>query len=72
MEMAIEYYIGVDGPTITSVSSPQELYEALDVLHSLVVEEMEKAGETPTLNLMAKHLSDAMERMVKTFADLEE
>lgn len=63
--MAIEHYVGTSGPTIEGIATEQELYEAVDVLHTLV---MDGLGEDhPALRL----LSDLMDEIMKLYPEVE-
>lgn len=53
--MAINYYVGTDGPTIT-VENAEELYEALDLLHTQIM-------DTCSDDTLLRILSDAMDRV---------
>ena len=39
--MSIEYYLGMEGPTIV-LESPEELYEAIDILHTQVMDNLDE------------------------------
>lgn len=53
--MSINYYVGISAPCI-EVESAQELYDALDLLHTQV---MDNLNEHPAL---LKILSEAMDK----------
>lgn len=53
--MAIETYVGIDAPCI-SVENAEELYEALDLLHTQIM-------DTCCDDALLRILSDAMDRV---------
>jgi hypothetical protein len=56
--MSIDYYVGSDGPTINVVSA-EELYEALDLLHTQVIDNLPDTAQAALLRI----LEDAMGRV---------
>ena len=60
--MAITYYVGIDAPAI-EIHNLKELYEALDVLHTQVMDNVDE--DSPALRI----LSDAMDAVRALMAD---
>lgn len=61
----IEYYAGIDGPSITRMETEQDLYDALDAIHSMC---MDGLGENhPALTL----LEHVMNRLVEMYPEVE-
>lgn len=57
--MSIEYYSGTDGPTI-DLRKPQELYEAIDILHTQVIDNLNENRQLLTvLEVAMQSLDDA-------------
>lgn len=61
----IEYYYGTKGPTITSIKDAQELYNALDVMHTLVLESNE---DSP----LARILEAVIEKVLGDYPEVEQ
>ena len=43
--MAIESYYGIEGITIESIETVSDLFEALDAIHSLALDDWEEKGQ---------------------------
>lgn len=59
--MAIKYYMNTDGPTIESIETEQELFEAIDAIHTKVMDGLSE--DHPTLKL----LSDLMDKLMEMY-----
>jgi hypothetical protein len=67
--MAINHYYGTDGPTIEAIESPQDLYEVLDTLHTMVIGSMEEAK--PNVDgFMLRVLEQAMSQLMEKYEDI--
>lgn len=66
--MAINHYYGTEGPTIEGIDSAQDLYEALDTLHTMVVGSMEAGKDVDTF--MTDVLEQAMRQLENKY-DIE-
>ena len=57
--MSIDSYVGIDAPCI-NVENAGELYDAIDLLHTQV---MDNLSNNPMYDALLKILSDAMDRI---------
>lgn len=62
--MALEYYVGVPGVSI-NVESAQDLYDALNIMHTQV---MDNVGEDDS---MLRILEAAMEQVMAQYPEVE-
>lgn len=64
--MGIHYYVGTDGVTI-NVEHPRDLYEALDILHTQVIDNTPKSNQEDLLPI----LEEAMEKVIACGYEVE-
>lgn len=59
--MSIDYYMGTSGPTI-QVETPDDLAEALDILHTQVMDAFGDRESAPYLDILEKAM-EALETL---------